>query len=130
MLLLGFQKRLKVFGKLLTMVKQQLMCSKAVIGDLGSMDDKVKQNQIGVGLFATRWEDMGAKAVLGLTDVNGGLGDVNGRMDEMKTSRRITWTKVSKCIARNASDTGTVRKTTCRFADVLPKAAKGISDLC
>ncbi|MGQ7073675.1 hypothetical protein ACUN90_18240, partial [Escherichia sp. SP-MK2] len=49
---------------------------KAVIGDLGSMDDKVKQNQIGVGLFATRWEDMGAKAVLGLTDVNGGLGDV------------------------------------------------------
>lgn len=57
---------------------------KAVIGDLGNMDDKVKQNQIGVGLFATRWEDMGAKAVLGLTDVNGGLGDVNGRMDEMK----------------------------------------------
>ncbi|EJR68646.1 phage tail tape measure protein, TP901 family, core region [Bacillus cereus VD115] len=57
---------------------------KAVISDLGSMDDKVKQNQIGVGLFATRWEDMGAKAVLGLTDVNGGLGDVNGRMDEMK----------------------------------------------
>ncbi|WP_074593874.1 phage tail tape measure protein [Bacillus cereus] len=57
---------------------------KAVIGDLGSMDDKVKQNQIGVGLFATRWEDMGAKAVLGLNDVNGGLGDVNGRMDEMK----------------------------------------------
>lgn len=57
---------------------------KAVIGDLGSMDDKVKQNQIGVGLFATRWEDMGAAAVLGLTDVNGGLGDVNGCMDEMK----------------------------------------------
>ncbi|WP_095021745.1 phage tail tape measure protein [Bacillus thuringiensis] len=57
---------------------------KAVIGDLGSIDDKVKQNQIGVGLFATRWEDMGAKAVLGLTDVNGGLGDVTGRMDEMK----------------------------------------------
>ncbi|MDH4419936.1 phage tail tape measure protein [Bacillus cereus] len=57
---------------------------KAVISDLGSMDDKVKQNQIGVGLFATRWEDMGAAAVLGLTDVYGGLGDVNGRMDEMK----------------------------------------------
>ena len=61
---------------------------KAVIGDLGSMDDKVKQNQIGVGLFATRWEDMGAKAVLGLTDVNGGLGDVNGRMDEMKNFKK------------------------------------------
>ncbi|WP_242280672.1 phage tail tape measure protein [Bacillus cereus group sp. BfR-BA-01347] len=57
---------------------------KAVIGDLGSMDDKVKQNQIGVGLFATRWEDMGAKAVLGLNETAGGLGDVTGRMDEMK----------------------------------------------
>ena len=88
---------------------------KAVIGDLGSMDDKVKQNQIGVGLFATRWEDMGAKAVLGLTDVNGGLGDVNGRMDEMKNFKKNHLDKVSKCIARNASDTGTVRKTTCRF---------------
>ena len=76
---------------------------KAVIGDLGSMDDKVKQNQIGVGLFATRWEDMGAKAVLGLTDVNGGLGDVNGRMDEMKNFKKNHLDKVSKCIARNAS---------------------------
>ena len=57
---------------------------KAVIGDLGSMDDKVKQNQIGVGLFATRWEDMGAAAVLGLNNVHGGLGDVNGRLYEMK----------------------------------------------
>ncbi|MDA2420701.1 phage tail tape measure protein [Bacillus cereus] len=57
---------------------------KAVLGDLGSMDDKVKQNQIGVGLFATRWEDMGAKAVLGLNETAGGLGDVTGRMDEMK----------------------------------------------
>ena len=74
---------------------------KAVIGDLGSMDDKVKQNQIGVGLFATRWEDMGAKAVLGLTDVNGGLGDVNGRMDEMKNFKKNHLDKVSKCIARN-----------------------------
>ena len=48
------------------------------------MDDKVKANQIGVALFGTKWEDMGAEAVLSLNDVNGGLGDVTGRMDEMK----------------------------------------------
>ncbi len=48
------------------------------------MDDKVKQNQIGVGLFATRWEDMGAKAVLGLNELNGGLGKTEGKMEEMK----------------------------------------------
>ncbi|MCM3735604.1 phage tail tape measure protein [Bacillus cytotoxicus] len=56
----------------------------AVLGDLGKMDDKVKANQIGVALFGTKWEDMGAAAVLGLNDVNGGFRDVNGRMDEMK----------------------------------------------
>ena len=32
----------------------------------------------------TKWEDMGAEAVLSLNDVHGGLGDVTGRMDEMK----------------------------------------------
>ncbi|MFN6794173.1 phage tail tape measure protein [Bacillus sp. TD11] len=56
----------------------------AVLNDLKGMDDKVKQNQIGVGLFATRWEDMGAKAVLGLNELNGGLGKTEGKMEEMK----------------------------------------------
>ncbi|MFJ7558615.1 phage tail tape measure protein, partial [Bacillus thuringiensis] len=56
----------------------------AVLGDLQKMDDKVKANQIGVALFGTKWEDMGADAVLSLNDVHGGLGDVTGRMDEMK----------------------------------------------
>ncbi|MDF9622602.1 phage tail tape measure protein [Bacillus cereus] len=56
----------------------------AVLGDLQKMDDKVKANQIGVALFGVKWEDMGAAAVLGLNDVHGGLGDVTGRMDEMK----------------------------------------------
>ena len=56
----------------------------AVLGDLQKMDDKVKANQIGVALFGVKWEDMGAEAVLSLNNVHGGLGDVNGRMDEMK----------------------------------------------
>ncbi|MEB8690408.1 phage tail tape measure protein [Bacillus cereus] len=56
----------------------------AVLGNLQKMDDKVKANQIGVALFGTKWEDMGAEAVLSLNDVHGGLGDVTGRMDEMK----------------------------------------------
>ncbi|MCU5687088.1 phage tail tape measure protein [Bacillus cereus] len=56
----------------------------AVLGDLQKMDDKVKANQIGVALFGVKWEDMGAEAVLSLNNVHGGLGDVNGRMEEMK----------------------------------------------
>ncbi|WP_406622160.1 phage tail tape measure protein [Bacillus sp. PPSBB_2] len=55
-----------------------------VLGDLQKMDDKVKANQIGVALFGVKWEDMGAEAVLSLNNVHGGLGDVTGRMDEMK----------------------------------------------
>ncbi|PFI23355.1 hypothetical protein COI53_28900, partial [Bacillus thuringiensis] len=47
----------------------------AVLGDLSKMDDKVKANQIGVALFGTKWEDMGADVVLGLNNINGGLGD-------------------------------------------------------
>ena len=104
---------------------------KAVIGDLGSMDDKVKQNQIGVGLFATRWEDMGAKAVLGLTDVNGGLGDVNGRMDEMK---KIQEESLGQKFQKTLRETQTAieplgKQLADLAADVLPKVAKGISDL-
>ncbi|HFJ9474182.1 TPA: phage tail tape measure protein [Bacillus cereus] len=56
----------------------------AVLGNLQKMDDKVKANQIGVALFGVKWEDMGAEAVLSLNNVHGGLGDVTGRMDEMK----------------------------------------------
>ncbi|AHA74919.1 Phage tail length tape-measure protein [Bacillus thuringiensis YBT-1518] len=56
----------------------------AVLGDLQKMDDKVKANQIGVALFGVKCQDMGAEAVLGLNNVHGGLGDVTGRMDEMK----------------------------------------------
>ncbi|PFT95187.1 phage tail tape measure protein [Bacillus thuringiensis] len=56
----------------------------AVLGDLQKMDDKVKANQIGVALFGVKWEDMGAEAVLSLNNVHGGLGDVTGRMGEMK----------------------------------------------
>lgn len=56
----------------------------AVLGDLQKMDDKVKANQIGVALFGVKWEDMGAEAVLSLNNVHGGLGDVNGRMEQMK----------------------------------------------
>ncbi|PEJ99337.1 phage tail tape measure protein [Bacillus wiedmannii] len=57
---------------------------KAVLSDLRGMENQVDATQIGVALFGTKFEDMGIKAVLGLDNVSGGLGDVNGRMEEMK----------------------------------------------
>ncbi|PHB06809.1 phage tail tape measure protein [Bacillus wiedmannii] len=104
---------------------------KAVIGDLGSMDDKVKQNQIGVGLFATRWEDMGAKAVLGLTDVNGGLGDVNGRMEEMKKLQEESLgQQFQKALRETQAAFEPIGKKLAELAkDVLPPVVEGIKTL-
>lgn len=45
--------------------------TKQVLKKLMSMDDKVKQNQAGVNLFGTMWEDLGIKGVKALTNVNG-----------------------------------------------------------
>lgn len=70
----------------------------AVLGDLGKMDDKVKANQLGVAVFGTKWEDMGAKAVLGLNNASGALGDVEGAMDNMKKTQQeafgVRWQKL------------------------------------
>ena len=45
--------------------------TKQVLKKLMSMDDKVKQNQAGVDLLSTMWEDLGIKGVKALTNVNG-----------------------------------------------------------
>lgn len=45
--------------------------TKQVLKKLMSMDDKVKQNQAGVDLFGTMWEDLGIKGVKALTNLNG-----------------------------------------------------------
>lgn len=45
---------------------------------LASIEDPMKQNQAGVDLFGTQWEDLGATTVTALANVKGGLGDVEG----------------------------------------------------
>ncbi|MBY7115134.1 phage tail tape measure protein [Bacillus sp. 17RED48] len=72
----------------------------AVLGDLGKMDDQVKANQLGVAVFGTKWEDMGAQAVLGLNDANGALGDVEGTMGKMQKTQQeafgVRWQKLMR----------------------------------
>jgi len=43
---------------------------KLVVEELAGMDDQVKQNEIGVALFGTKWEDLGVKAMEALTTAN------------------------------------------------------------
>lgn len=72
----------------------------AVLGDLGKMDDKVKANQLGVAVFGTKWEDMGAQAVLGLNNASGALGDVEGAMGKMQKTQQeafgVRWQKLMR----------------------------------
>ncbi|MFY0127860.1 phage tail tape measure protein [Bacillus cytotoxicus] len=70
----------------------------AVLGDLGKMDDKVKANQLGVAVFGTKWEDMGAEAVLGLNNAGGALQNVDGAMKDMQKTQQeafgVRWQKL------------------------------------
>lgn len=72
----------------------------AVLGDLGKMDDKVKANQLGVAVFGTKWEDMGAEAVLGLNNADGALRDVDGSMKKMQKTQQeafgVRWQKLTR----------------------------------
>jgi phage-related minor tail protein len=52
--------------------------SNAVLGELKGMDDQVKANNIGVGLFGTKWEDLEADAMYAMSNIDGKLGDVQG----------------------------------------------------
>lgn len=52
----------------------------AVIGELKGMDDQTKANQIGVGLYGTKWEDLEADAMYALGGIDGGLKNVDGSM--------------------------------------------------
>lgn len=48
------------------------------------MDDKVKQNQAGVDLFGTMWEDLGIDGVKALMKVNGSADKTKNAMKKIK----------------------------------------------
>lgn len=55
-----------------------------VLGALWDTDDQVKQNELGVALFGTMWEDLGAKAIRELGDVGGKLSVTKSAMESVK----------------------------------------------
>lgn len=54
--------------------------TKQTLEALFSMDDQVKQNQAGVDLFGTMWEDLGIEGVKALMDVSGEAVTASGAM--------------------------------------------------
>lgn len=55
-----------------------------VLKALFEMDDKVKQNQAGVDLFGTMWEDLGIDGVKALMQVNGSADKTKNTMKKIK----------------------------------------------
>ena len=54
-----------------------------ILTALFSMDDAVKQNQAGVDLFGTMWEDLGADAIKALSDTNGEITTTKNSLEEI-----------------------------------------------
>ncbi|MER2057240.1 MAG: phage tail tape measure protein [Niallia sp.] len=80
--------------------------SDAVLSELKGMDDQVAANNIGVGLFGTKWEDLEADAMYAMGNVKGELKDVDGAMSdladnqEQSFSQRLasTWREVQDAL--------------------------------
>ncbi|SEB15725.1 phage tail tape measure protein, TP901 family, core region [Thalassobacillus cyri] len=77
---------------------------RTVLPELEGMEDQVKANQIGVELFGTKWEDMGAKTVYSLDDVNESMKDVDGSMKELENSQEQTFGREFKKTLRGVLD--------------------------
>ena len=54
-----------------------------ILTALFSMGDAVKQNQAGVDLFGTMWEDLGADAIKALSDTNGEITTTKNSLEEI-----------------------------------------------
>lgn len=67
-----------------------------VLKSLFSMDDQVKQNQAGVDLFGTMWEDLGVEGVKALMDVSGKAATTT---DAMKQLNDVKYADVSSSIS-------------------------------
>ena len=55
-----------------------------ILYELSGMQDKVKQNEIGVALFGTMWEDLGVEAVEALAEIQDGAYDTADAMNQIK----------------------------------------------
>lgn len=55
-----------------------------IIQAIGNLEDPLKQNEMGVYLFGTMWEDLGGKAILSLGEAEGSLVKFKGTMEQIK----------------------------------------------
>lgn len=73
-----------------------------VLKALYGMDDQVKQNQAGVDLFGTMWEDLGKEGVQALMDVNGQISTTKDVMSQIKEIKYDSLTNKYEQLGRTA----------------------------
>lgn len=76
--------------------------SSEVITALLMVDDQVAQNEIGVALFGTMWEDLGKEAISSLLSVNGTMDMTKDTMSEIRDIKYSTtsseWKKLGRAL--------------------------------
>jgi len=71
----------------------------AIAPVMAGMDDVVHQNALGVALFGTQWEDMGADAMLALSTTTTSMADMGGATDSLNAQYNnlgAVWEGVSR----------------------------------
>lgn len=78
--------------------------SNAVLAELKGMDDQTLANQIGVGLYGTKWEDLESDAMYALGGIDGQLKNVNGSMDKASKAIEESFGTRAKAAWRDAQE--------------------------
>ncbi|WP_271396888.1 phage tail tape measure protein [Salinicoccus roseus] len=76
----------------------------AVTGELSTMEDQTKANEIGVQLFGTKFEDLEADAVYALGNVDGELKNVDGTASQMAENLEESVSQRALGVWREAKD--------------------------
>lgn len=74
-----------------------------IIGKLNEIEDPIERNTLGVQLFGTKWEDLGADVVLSLNGVKGALLETEGSMQSVTAAQEQTFGQRWESFVRTAT---------------------------
>lgn len=97
-----------------------------IVTALNSIEDPVERNRIGVALFGSMWEDLGASGVAAVTSINGALGEAEGAIASINEADLSTIQGSLEALGRTGAQLG---ETMFGWADTwLPDVINNISD--
>lgn len=112
--------------------------SQIAVTELAKIDDKVKQNELGVALFGTKWEDLGGDVVLSMLASGQALEGFEGTMNNLAETQEQTfgqrWESFTRTAAASLEPLGKILLDLAedwlpKVISVVEKVAKWFSDL-